>query len=148
TKFTQHGEFRLVSDQVVQRGPAFKRDREIWIDANRGTITIKTSQKSDSNQLTKHLNLPADICNGMLFTLAKNIDPSVGATVSMVAISSKPRLVQLNIHPGEDKKFTNGSTEYRAQHYVVEIKIPGAAGRVASLVGKQPAALHLWVAKS
>ena len=25
TKFTQHGKFRLVSDQVVQKGPSFKQ---------------------------------------------------------------------------------------------------------------------------
>ena len=148
TKFTQGGDFRLVSDQVVQRGPAFKQDRESRIDATSGTITIKTPQKGANHEITKHLNLPADVSNGLLFTLAKNIDPNVGATVSMVAISSKPRLVQVNIHAGEGKTFTIGPTKYKAQHYVIEIKIPGAAGRIAPLVGKQPPAIHLWVAKS
>ena len=148
TKFTQRGDFRLVSDEVVQRGPAFKQDCESWIDATSGTITIKTPQKGANHEITKLLNLPADVSNGLLFTLAKNINPNVGATVSMVAISSKPRLVKLNIHSGEGKTFTIGPTRYKAQHYVIEVKIPGAAGKIAPLVGKQPPAIHLWVAKS
>ena len=148
TKFTQHREFRLVSDQVVEKGPAFKQDRESWIDATTGTITITTAQRGGKKQVTKHMAMPADLSNGLLFTLAKNLDPTTGATLSMIAISTKPRLVTLNISPGEEKTFRLGQAKYRAQHYVVNIKIPGAAGVVAPLVGKEPPALHLWVAKS
>src|SRR3954471_16215791 len=32
TKFTQDREFRMVSDQVVQKGPSFKRESESFID--------------------------------------------------------------------------------------------------------------------
>jgi hypothetical protein len=141
TKFTQRGDFRLVSDEVVQRGPAFKQDCESWIDATSGTITIKTPQKGANHEITKHLNLPADVSNGLLFTLAKNINPNVGATVSMVAISSKPRLVELNIHPGEEKTFTMGPTKYKAQHYVIEVKIPGGS-RQDRTPGRQTAASY------
>lgn len=149
TKFTQRGTFRLVSDHVIQRGPAFKQDSESWVDATNGTITIKTPQQKGGNkEITKHLSLPVDVSNGLLFTLAKNINPTVGANVSMVAISSKPHLVQLKIRPGEEKTFTIGLAKHQSHHYVVEIKIPGVKGQVAPLVGKQPPAIHLWVAKS
>lgn len=148
TKFTQHGVFRLVSDQVVQRGPAFKQDRESWIDGTTGTVTIRSSEKGVNHEITTRLNLPADVSNGLLFTLAKNISPIAGATVSMVAISSKPQLVQLNIHPSEGKTFTIGPAKYKSQLYVIEIKVPGVTGRIAPLVGKQPPAIQMWVAKS
>lgn len=148
TKFTQHREFRLISDQVVQRGPAFKRDREYWIDAIGGRITITTHEKNDTKEVVHNLSLPADLSNGLLFILAKNIDPHTGATVSMIAISSKPRLVRLNIRPGEEKTFRVGALRHEAQHYVVEVKIPGATGKIAPIVGKHPPALDLWIAKS
>ena len=43
TKFTHH-EFRLISDQVVQKGPSFKEDSESWIDAPTGKVTVRTIQ--------------------------------------------------------------------------------------------------------
>ena len=148
TKFTQRGVFRLVSDQVLQRGPAFKQDRESWIDGTSGTVTIRSTEKGVNHEITTRLNLPADVSNGLLFTLVKNISAVAGATLSMVAISSKPRLVQLHIHPAEGKTFTIGPAKYQSQLYVIEIKVLGVTGRIAPLVGKQPPAIHLWVAKS
>ena len=35
TKFTQRGRFRLISDQVEQKGPSFKQQGESWIDVSR-----------------------------------------------------------------------------------------------------------------
>src|SRR5437588_12911432 len=45
TKFTQRGKFRLVSDQVNQKGPAFKQQSESWIDVETGKITVRTNEK-------------------------------------------------------------------------------------------------------
>ena len=45
TKFTQDGKFRLLSDQVIQRGPSFKQPMESWVDATTGTVTVRTSEK-------------------------------------------------------------------------------------------------------
>src|SRR5262249_50433386 len=44
TKFTQRGKFRLVSDQVEQRGPSFKQASKSWIDPRSGTITVRTTE--------------------------------------------------------------------------------------------------------
>src|SRR5579864_1773733 len=35
TKFTQRGNFRLVSDQVVQKGPSFRQQSESWMTQSR-----------------------------------------------------------------------------------------------------------------
>jgi hypothetical protein len=58
TKFTQNGTFRLVSDQVVQKGPSFKHDSESWIDATSGKVTVRTVEKGKQKETTKHLDLP------------------------------------------------------------------------------------------
>src|SRR5215831_5059766 len=47
TKFTQGGKFRLVSDQVQQKGPSFKQASESWIDVRTGTITVRTTEKGE-----------------------------------------------------------------------------------------------------
>jgi hypothetical protein len=150
TKFTQKGVFRLVSDQVSQKGPAFKQDRETWIEARSGKITVRTSEKGKEKDkaTTKHLDLPSDVANGLLFIIAKNLNPAVDTEVSFVAASDKPLVVKMQIRPGPEKDVNWGGHAYKAQHYVVHVKIPGATGVVASVLGKEPSDLHLWTLKS
>jgi len=109
TKFTQKGVFRLVSDQVVEKGPAFKQDSASWIDAETGKVTVKTMEKGKEKTVSKRVGIPKDVANGLLFTIAKNLDPSAGETVlSMVAASDKPRVVQLHITPSLEKQVHVG----------------------------------------
>ena len=98
---------------------------------------------------TKHLDLPDDTANGMLFVLLKNVVPSAPeTTVSFVAASTKPRVVKWNISPGPEKTINVGFMQHKAQHYIVKTKIEGAAGAIAPLVGKQPPDIHVWLVKS
>jgi hypothetical protein len=148
TKFTQRGKFRLVSDQVKQKGPSFRKQSESWIEADTGTITMRTGENGKETTMTKHLDLPEDVSNGLLFVLLKNVDPSAETTVSFVAASAKPRVVKWNIFPGPEKTIKVGSMTQKAQHYIVKTKIEGAAGAVAPLIGKQPPDIHVWLVKS
>ncbi len=148
TKFTQRGTFRLVSDQVEQKGPAFKQQSESWIDAKTGHVTVRTNENGKEKTTTKRLDLPEDVSNGLLFVLLKNVDSSAETTVSFVAASTKPRVVKWNIVPGPEKTIKVGLMTQKAQHYVVKTKIQGPAGVVAPLVGKQPPDIHVWLVKS
>jgi hypothetical protein len=148
TKFTQNGTFRLVSDQVLQKGPSFKHDSESWIDATSGKVTVRTVEKGKQKETTKHLDLPPDVCNGFLNTLLKNVDSNRETTVSMVAASTSPRVVKLNIFPEQARSFSIGLIKHEAQHYRVRVKIEGVAGAIAPLIGKQPADIQVWIVKS
>ena len=149
TKFTQKGVFRLVSDQVVEQGPSFKQDSESWVDASTGKVTVRTVEKGKRKTVTKHLDVPSDAANGLLFTIAKNLDPAAAQTeLSMLAVSIKPRIVKLQITPAKEKTVHEGPITYKAQHFVVHIKIPGAAGVVAPIIGKKPPDIDLWILKS
>ena len=66
TKFRQRGVFRLLSNQVVQRGPSFKLQVESWIDATSGNVRVRSTEKGKEKDVTKHLDLPPDVANGML----------------------------------------------------------------------------------
>jgi hypothetical protein len=148
TKFTQRGKFRLVSDQVEQKGPSFKEQSESWIDTETGAITVRTNEKGKEKTTTKHLDLPEDVSNGLLFVILKNVDPSRETTVSFVAASAKPRVVKWNILPGPEKTIKVGTLTHKAQHYIVKTKIEGPAGAIAPLIGKQPPDIHVWLVKS
>jgi hypothetical protein len=148
TKFTQRGKFRLVSDQVEQKGPSFKEQHKTWIDAKTGNITVRTGEKGKERTTTKHLDLPDDVSNGLLFVLLKNLDPSAKTTISYVAASAKPRVVKWDIFPGPEKTVRVGWMTRKTQHYVVKTRIQGPAGAIAPLIGKQPPDIHVWLVKS
>jgi hypothetical protein len=149
TKFTQRGTFRLVSDQVTQKGPAFKQESQSWIDVASGKVSVLTTDKGKEKRTTKQMSIPPDVANGLLFILVKNMDPSAPeTTVSMVAPSDKPRIVKLKFTPAEEKSVKFGMLTFKAQHYVMKVKIEGVAGKVAPLVGKQPPDSDFWTIKS
>jgi hypothetical protein len=147
TQFTQRGEFHLISEHVVQKGPSFKQESETWIETATGSVKVRTVENGKEKLATKQMDIPADVSNGLLFTLVKNIDTSE-STVSMIAASETPRLLTLNISKAPGKTVSVGLIKHQALHYVVKIKINGIAGVVAPLVGKQPPDIHIWVAKS
>src|SRR5207253_9537889 len=91
------------------------------------------------------MELPPDVANGLLFTLMKDVKPSVPrTTVSMVATTPKPRLVKLEILPQGEEPFTIGSFRHNAMHYVAKVETGGVTGFLARLLGKQPADAHSW----
>ena len=147
TVFSQRGTFRLLSDHVLQKGPAFKRPMETSIDATTGQVVVRYSDDQGKEKVVMdRLNLPSDISNGLLVTLLKNIQPSTPkTTVSYVTATPKPRIVQLVITPEGDAEFSAGGSKHKAQEYVVKVEIGGAAGVIAHLAGKQPPDTHVWV---
>jgi len=147
TTYSQHGTFRLLSDHLVQKGPSFKQPVDTLIDASTGQVKVRyTEDKGKEKVVAQRLELPPDVVNGLLFTLMKDLRPSVPrTTVSMVAITPKPLLVKLAITPNGEEPFTIGSFRHKAMHYVVKVEIGGAAGFLARLMGKQPPDTHVWV---
>jgi hypothetical protein len=120
---------------------------DVSIDAHTGQVTVRY-QDGDGNEktLSKHLDLPPDVSNGMVFTLLKDIAPSVpSTTLSMVIATPKPRVVKLLISAQGKDAFTVGFTRRTATHYVVKIQLGGIAGLVAPLVGKQPPDTNVWI---
>src|SRR5262249_47259170 len=78
--FTQDKEFRLVSDHLIQKGPSFKRPMEVTIEAASGKVTVTSFDGGKSETQSEQMDLPADLANGMVLTLIKNLDPRVPLT--------------------------------------------------------------------
>jgi hypothetical protein len=145
--FSQRHSFGFVSDHLVQKGPAFKQPIEISVDGSTGQITVRyTDDAGKQTTVTERLKLPAQVSNGMVLTLLKNIRPEVPlTTLSMVAAAPKPRLVKLLISPEGEDSVSAGGLARKATRYVVKVDIGGVAGVVAPLVGKQPQDTHVWI---
>jgi hypothetical protein len=145
--FTQRGHFRLLSDHLVQKGPAFEQPLEMTIDASTGHVTVRyKNDRGEEKVEDEHLKLPPDLANGMIPTLLKNVQrDAVPPSVSMVVATPKPRLVKIAISVAGTEPFSIAGSARQAAHYVLKVEIGGLAGLIAPLVGKQPPDSHVWI---
>lgn len=143
TVFSQRGVFRLISDHHIQRGPSFPKPIDVQINASTGQIT---SRMPDGKVRQDHLDLQADVANGLPPNLLMNILPSTPeTTLSFVAPTEKPRLIHVSIKPAGEVAFTIGGTKRKAIDFVLHVELGGLAGIVAPVIGKQPPDYHIWI---
>lgn len=142
TVFEQGAVFRLLSDHLVQHGPSFRNQTDVLIDMS-GKVTQRSA---DGKEKSYQLKMPDDTANGLLLTIIKNL-PTVDTetTVSLVTTSSKPRVVKFRIRPSGTQPFSAGGAERKALHLVGHTDIPGVAGALAGVVGKQPPDVDFWI---
>jgi hypothetical protein len=75
-----------------------------------------------------------------------NLDPTAPPTrLSMVAPTSKPRLVHIVIAPDGEDSVSIGGIRHKATNYRIQIELGGITGLVAPMVGKQPSDIHVWI---
>jgi hypothetical protein len=147
TVYSEHGVFRLISYHLTQKGPTFKKPTDVSIVTSTGEVTIHaTDEKGKEKDSSDHLDLPADLANGLVPTLLKNLSAG-GQQIEfpMVVATPKPRIVKLKITPEGKDSFTFESATHEAIRYVIKIDLGGVAGKVAPVVGKQPPDDHIWI---
>jgi hypothetical protein len=143
--FSQRRVFQLISDHLVQKGPAFEQAVDVSIDGVTGQVSVRYVEDGKEKVATEHVDA-TDLANGMTLTLFKNIQPDAGETkVAMVAVTPKPRLVKLAVASVGEEPFSFGETTLKATHFVIKVQLGGVAGVVAPIVGKQPPDFHVWV---
>jgi hypothetical protein len=145
--YSQRRTFRLLTNHMVRKGPSFKNPMDVSIDVRSGQVTVRYADDDGKAKVeTAHLALPADLSNGLLFTMLKNIQPGAPELkVSMLAATPKPRLVKLAITQVGEEPFTVAGSSRKATHYVVKFELGGLTGVVAPLLNKQPPDVHVWI---
>lgn len=147
TVFSQRGNFRLLTDHHVQKGPSFPHPMDTAIDARSGQITMRSSDKDGKEKTTtEHLDLPLDLANGLILSLVKNISPDTPETkVSMVVAAPKPRIIHLVFSPQGEEPMSIAGSRRKAMRFAVKFELGGFTGVVAPLVGKQPKDVQIWI---
>ena len=148
TVYSQKSVFRLISDRVVQRGPAFPEPCEMTIDARSQMVSMRALSKPGEDTKTEHMDIPPDLANGLLFNLIKNLQANAPEVkVSYVAFSSKPRLLKLAITMEKEDHFAVAGRRIKAAEWDVKPELGGLTGVLAPMIGKQPPDTHVWVAE-
>jgi hypothetical protein len=59
--FTQQGQFRLISDHRIQRGPTFSKPTDVMIKATTGDVIVRYKGKGQDKVEISHINRPLDL---------------------------------------------------------------------------------------
>jgi hypothetical protein len=146
TVFSIATTLRLISYHLVQKGPAFPTQADMTIDVPAGQVTmVTTDDTGKTKREVEHMDLPADLYNGIMSLALRNIDPKAPPTVSYMAATAKPQIVKVVLSNAGLDPFTAESAAVKATHYVLKIDIQGIKGVIAPLVGKQPPDQHVWI---
>lgn len=133
--FSQQKQFKLVSDHLVQKGPAFKQPMDVFIDVAKGDVKVQTIEDGKEKTYAEHMEMPDDLADGLVMVLMKNVPlDAPKATFSMIVATPKPRLVKLVITPIAKETFTIAGARRKAMHYLIKLEIGGSIWRV-ELVG-------------
>jgi hypothetical protein len=147
TVFTQRGNFKLISDHHIQKGPFFPHPMDLSIDVPSGQVTVRSPENDGKETVaTDHMDLPPDLYNGLIIPIAKNFKPDAPETkVSMIVAAPKPRLVKLAISSRGEEPFSLAGFQRKALAYEIKIELGGVAGVVAPMIGKQPPDIQIWI---
>ena len=145
TTFTQRGTFHLLTDHMIQKGPAFPTQMESWLDTRSGQVTARTTKNGKTESASQKISLPPDLANGILFTIVKSLLWTPQTTVSYLAFDPKPKLVKLMYtREGTETLHADGAA-HEAVRFLMKVDIGGVTGAVVKITGKQPADTHIWV---
>ena len=144
--FDQRGAFTLLAYHIIQRGPSFPESLDATIDRATGRYSVRyrADEASAEQTLTGPFELPADVYNGLLSTLLKNLEPGVSQMVQIVAFTPQPRLVKMLLRPmAEEAVSMSGGVVVAATRYHIKPQL----GLLASLLVTDLPDVKTWIAR-
>jgi hypothetical protein len=147
TVYSQRGVFRLISDHHIQKGPSFPQAIDISLETSTGQVTVRFTDNDGKERVTvDHFDFPADLANGLLPTLLKNIRPNEPQlTVSYLTAEPKPLMVKLVVSSGAKEQFSVGGSNRTAIRYSIKVELGGILGLLAPATGQQPPDIQVWI---
>jgi hypothetical protein len=143
--FSQRDVFTLITYRIVQHGPSFPESLEASVDRLTGRYHVRYRADEDSPEevLSGKTELPADVSNGLLGTLLKNLEPGKSQIVSIVAFTPQPRAVKMLLHPMAAEPVTMAGMPVPATRYHIKPQL----GLMASLLVTDLPDVKTWIAQ-
>ena len=144
--FTQRDVFTMLSYHLLQRGPAFAMDLDVRLTRSGDYRVTTTSHKVGRRKhYSGKLDLPPDIYNGMVITIAKNLSAGITTTVHIVAFTPKPRLIGLEMTGANAPPTMVGERAERTVRFTLKPQLGPLLNFFARLFGKLPPDSHAWI---
>jgi hypothetical protein len=115
------------------------RSHSRWISRSTFTaarFTVRSKGKDGKEEVkTEHMDLPTDLVNGLILSIATNISPK----------TPEPRLVKVAISPHGEESFSLVGSRRKAMRFSLKIELGGVAGVIAPLIDKAPPEIQIWI---
>jgi hypothetical protein len=146
--FSQDEVFTVHEYRWIQRGPAFKEDADAYFERASRKYRVQTTDRDDGEVDVTEGDLdemPANLSNGMVIVLAKNLAPDRGATVRMVAFTPSPKIIGLELEPEGTERVSLGTETKPVTRYAIKAKLGFFLKIGAKLTGRDPPDRHAWI---
>jgi hypothetical protein len=145
--YTERGVYALKSYSLSKSGPAFEMDTEISMTPATGAYRVTTRDRKGGaeKRFEGKLELPADVYNGMILTIVKDLPKGSAEIIHYVAFTPEPRVIELELKPVGEQKITVGELTKTAVHYVMKPRLGMWLKLFATMLGRMPEDLHAWI---
>ena len=145
-RFTQRPYLRLTGYHLVQRGPSFTESSEIEFDrSGRYRARVRAAGEQKDEDAAGTLDVPEDAYNGMTSLVLKNLPPGSTATTHMIAFTPKPQLLEVQLGLEGTDHYVIGGVAQPVGRFLIQPKVPGVKGVIATVIGKAPPSFHMWL---
>jgi hypothetical protein len=147
--FSQQRVFTMISYRLVQRGPSFPEQLDISVDRGTGEYTVRSHAVEEGKEevLTGQVELPKDVYNGMLITVLKNLPKRAAETVSVLAFTPAPQVVNVQLRAIDEQPVQIADLSSKATQYVFTPQIGMIRELFGKAIGKLPGQFHYncWI---
>jgi hypothetical protein len=147
--FSQQRVFTLISYRLIQRGPSFPDQLDVSIDRGTAQYTVRSQAGAQGKEelLSGQVDLPKDVYNGMLITVSKNLQKGVDETVSVLAFTPAPHIVNVQLRAIDEQSVHIGDLSSKVTQYVFTPQIGMIRELFGKATGKLPAEFHYncWI---
>jgi hypothetical protein len=145
--FTERGVYALKHYSLSQTGPAFAAETEITMTPATGAYRVKTKDHKDGKEkvLEGMIEIPADVYNGLILTVVKELPKGATEIVHYVAFTPQPRLIELELAPVGEDKITVGELTKTAVHYMLKPRLGVWLKLFATILRRMPEDYHAWI---
>jgi hypothetical protein len=145
--FTEQGVYALKHYSLSESGPAFAVDTEVSMTPATGAYRVKTKDRKSGQEkiLEGTLELPADVYNGMILTVVKDLAKGATEIIHFVAFTPQPKLIELELKPVGEQTIAVGELTRTAVHYVMKPRLGMWLTFFATILRRMPEDFHAWI---
>ena len=147
--FSQNDVFTLLTYHLIQRGPFFPEQVDIFFDRGAGEYKVKiiSGENKKEEFWAGELKLPRDVYNGMMVMTVLNLPKGTTETVKILIFTPEPEVINLELLPEEKHTVRIGNHSRKALKYVFKPDIGLIRKWLGRMTGRLPDDFHYhcWV---
>lgn len=145
-RFAQKPVFRVLSYALTEKGTAFPDETSVQFDRSGRYDAMLRARGEPAKHASGTTTIPEDVSNGLTSVLLKNLPPGASAHAHLLTFRPEPLLLDVDLAPEGSDPFWVGDDATPATRFLVKPTVPGVKGLLASMLGREPPEVRMWIA--